>query len=67
MKILKKAVISTRVSTRTRQLAAVAAHVRGVTLSRFVAEAVEEAARRELMGDARRNEATSSGADPTDG
>ena len=43
-----KVSLSTRVSPRTRRLAETAAELRGVTLSRFAAEVIEEAARREL-------------------
>ena len=46
-----KVVLSARLSTRSKQLAKAAAELRGVTLSRFVAEAVEEAARSELVGE----------------
>ena len=45
-----KVTVSSRLTPRTRRLAELAAELRGVTLSRFAAEAIEEAARRELIG-----------------
>ncbi len=43
--------VTSRVTPRTRRLAEAAAELRGSTLSAFVAEAVRDAARRELMPD----------------
>ncbi len=51
MGISKPATISGRVSLRVRRMAEVAAQGRGVTLSRFVADAVEHEARREFLAD----------------
>lgn len=45
-----KVVCSARISPRTRYLAEAAAELLGLTLSHFAANAIEEAARRELMG-----------------
>ena len=47
----ERVTISARVSPRIRQLAKTAAWIQGVTLSRFAAEAVKDAAQRELMSD----------------
>jgi uncharacterized protein (DUF1778 family) len=43
--------VSARVNPRTRRLAETAAELQGVTLSRFVALAVQEFARQELATD----------------
>ena len=43
-----KVTVSARLTPRTRRLAETAAELRGLTLSRFLAEVIEEAARREL-------------------
>ena len=51
MSISKPATISMRVSLRVRRMAEVAAQGRGVTLSRFAAEAIEREARREFLVD----------------
>ena len=51
MAITKPATLTARLSLRVRTLAETAAHVRGTTLSRFAAIAIEDAAQRELMGD----------------
>ena len=44
-------VVSARVNPRTRRLAEVAAEIRGLSLSRFAAEAIEDAVHRQLTGD----------------
>lgn len=41
--------VSARVSPRTRRLAETAAELKGMTLSHFVANAIEEATRSELL------------------
>ena len=45
----KTVTVSARVSPRTRRVAEAAAEIRGLTLSQFAAEAIAEAARRELV------------------
>ena len=45
-----KITLSARVHPRARRLAEAAAELQGLTLSCFAANAIEEAARRELMG-----------------
>ncbi len=44
-----KITLSARVHPRARRLAEAAAELQGLTLSRFAANAIEEAARRELV------------------
>ncbi len=44
-----KITLSARVHPRARSLAEAAADLQGLTLSRFAANAIEEAARRELV------------------
>ncbi len=51
MALTKPATLTARLSQRARTLAVTAAHMRGTTLSRFAAIAIEDAAQRELMGD----------------
>ena len=46
---MKLNTISARVNVRTRRLAEVAADLRGLSLSAFSAQAIEEAARRVLL------------------
>ena len=55
-----KLTVSARVSPRVRQLSMAAARLRGITLSHFAALAMEEAARRELVGDSAVDEHQSS-------
>ncbi len=50
MAITKPATLTARLSLRVRTLAETAAHVRGTTLSRFAAIAIEDAALREMSG-----------------
>ena len=50
MAITKPATLTARLSHRARTLAETAAHMRGTTLSRFAAIAIEDAALRELRG-----------------
>ena len=64
-----KLTVSARVSPRVRQLSMAAARLGGMTLSGFVALAMEEAARRELVGDSTATEerATERGAPSRNG
>ncbi len=51
MRAEKIATISARVTPRIRKLAEAAADLRRTTLSTFAANAIEDSAQRELMGD----------------